>query len=48
VPRGLRAATDEALAAALHTVFLVSLPIAVIALVLALSLPIRPLRGSTS
>ena len=45
VPPGLQEGTDAALAASLHTVFVVSVPIAVIALALAVVLPIRPLRG---
>ena len=38
---------EGALAASLHTVFLVSLPIALIALALAVALPIRPLRATS-
>ena len=48
VAPALREGTDAALAASLHTVFVVSLPIALVALALAVALPIRPLRSSTS
>jgi EmrB/QacA subfamily drug resistance transporter len=48
VAHELQSGTDAALAAALHTVFVVSLPLAVVALALALALPNRPLRGTTS
>ena len=47
IPAGLVAGTHEALAAALHTVFLALIPIALLGLVFALCLEERPLRTAT-
>jgi hypothetical protein len=44
VPGGLSGGTQAALADALHSVFVASVPLGLIALVLAVSLPERPLR----
>jgi EmrB/QacA subfamily drug resistance transporter len=44
VPTGLSDGTQAALADALHTVFVASVPLGVVALALALALPERPLR----
>jgi EmrB/QacA subfamily drug resistance transporter len=43
-PAGLSGAVQAALADALHVVFVASVPLGVIALVLAVALPVRPLR----
>jgi MFS family permease len=47
IPAGLVAGTQEALGAALHTVFLALIPIAVLGLVFALCLEERPLRTAS-
>jgi hypothetical protein len=44
VPGGLSAGVQSALADALHVVFLASVPLGLVALVLAVALPERPLR----
>jgi EmrB/QacA subfamily drug resistance transporter len=46
VPGGLSAGVQSALADALHVVFLASVPLGLVALVLAVALPERPLRTS--